>query len=135
MAWPPQVSVQLLSPDGRAVVEALGALAARVASLEQVVRAGQTPVSHKGRSAGDRLTVALDLRGVGAVTLEVMVRSSVAATFYMEGSVDGVDWTVKDTLTLAAPGERHEGYINAYPVVRVRTEDIGDHEIELVAAR
>lgn len=132
---PPGIDVGALSPGERAVVFALGELVARVTSLESTVRVGQTPTTSKRRVTGAALTAALDLRGVGAVTLEVMVKSSVAATFYMEGSVNGTEWTVKDILALAAPGERHEGYMNAYPVVRVRTEDIGDHEIEIVAAR
>lgn len=130
-----EVDLRLLSPGERALVLALGELQARLSAVEAVARRGQTPLSTRNASVGAPLTVALDLREVGAVTVEVTVRSSVAATFYVEGSVDGVNWRVKDSLTLAAPGERHEGYMNAYPVVRVRTDDVGHHEIEIVAAR
>ncbi|MEK7848933.1 MAG: hypothetical protein AAB270_08410 [Chloroflexota bacterium] len=130
-----KVELSLLTPGESAVVLALGELSVWLSAVEATLKKGQAPVYNRGTATAGPLTVAIDLREVGAATLEVMVRSSVAATFYVEGSVDGVNWTVKDTLTLAAPGERHEGYMNAYPVVRVRTEDVGDHEIELVAAR
>jgi hypothetical protein len=130
-----QADLRLLSAGERAVVTALGELSARLSAVEAVLRQGQAPVFSRGTSKAGPLVVAIDLRQVGAVTLEVMVKSSVPATFYVEGSVDGVKWSAKDTLSLAAPGERHEGYMNAYPVVRVGTEDVGDHEIEIVAAR
>jgi len=70
------------------------------------------------------------------VTIEVWVKSSDAADFFIEGSADGKNFRHLYTLSVAAGGgENHDGYMNAYPVLRVRTEAANDSEIEIVAAR
>ncbi len=90
-----------------------------------------------GKSESQPLDVVLDLRGLAGRTLiEIWVKSSSAADFYIEGSIDGVNF--RNLGTLAVPsggGENHEGFMNAYPVIRVRTEAPGDNEIEIAATR
>jgi hypothetical protein len=130
-----RIDLALLSPGERALLRALSGIEARLSRLEEAVRSGQSFKVGKGRSENAPITVALDLRDVGATTLEVTVRSDVACVFLVEGSVDGVNFAVKDRLVLASPGEIHQGYANAYPVVRVRSDDAGNHEVEVVAAR
>jgi len=92
---------------------------------------------HNQSSGHGRLTVSLDLRGLaGRTVLEAWVKSSGSADFYLDGSTDGKNWRSIATLSLAAPGETHDGYINAYPVVRVWTNaSSNDNEAELCASR
>ena len=113
------------------------AVEARLKRLEEIQQEIYTPRVNYGRSKAAPLKVALDLRGFGGrMTLEVWVRSSDAAEFLVEGSVNGRDFRSLYTLSVpAGGGERHEGYMNAYPVVRVRTDAANDNEIEIVAAR
>ncbi len=96
-----------------------------------------SPHSNYGKSQAVPLLVALDLRGVGGrMTVEVWVKSSGAANFFVEGSVDGTNFRQLYTLSVpAGGGENHEGFMNAYPVIRVRTEAANNNEIEVVAAR
>ncbi|GEM_PF-3318102 len=142
MAGKAQFSLDGLSLEARALVITLRgqqeALEKRLADIEAVLRESSTPVSAHNQSKGAPLTVALNLRGImGRMTLEVFVKSSGPADFKVEGSANGTDFRFLDSISIsdAQGGERHEGYMNAYPVVRVRTDNIGDHEIELVAAR
>jgi hypothetical protein len=111
-------------------------LTEEVRQLEQAVRQSYQPRSSYGKSKADALWVALDLRGIGGrVTVEVWVKSSGAADFLVEGSVDGINFRPITTISLAAAGQKHEGFVNAYPVLRVRTDAANDNEIEVVASR
>ena len=68
--------------------------------------------------------------------VEVWVKSSGEASFLIEGSADGKSFRHLYTLSVVpGGGENHDGYMNAYPVLRVRTEAANDNEIEIVAAR
>jgi len=112
-------------------------LAQAVQALGDALHEIYTPRSNSGKSTAKPLVVALDLRGLGArMTVEVWVKSSAAADFFVEGSANGQDF--RKLYTLSVPGgggENHEGFMNAYPVIRVRTEAANDNEIEIVAAR
>lgn len=90
-----------------------------------------------GRSEAQPLSVALDLSGLAGRTLiEVWVKSSHAADFYIEGSIDALNFRHLGTVSVpSGGGENHEGFMNAYPVIRVRTEAANDNEIEIVATR
>ena len=113
------------------------AIETRLKRLEEIQQEIYTPRINYGRSKAAPLKVALDLRGFGGrVTFEVWVKSSDAAEFLVEGSANGRDFRHLYTLKIpAGGGEAHEGYANAYPVIRVRTEAANDNEIEIVAAR
>ncbi|MCL0035861.1 hypothetical protein M1N82_01650 [Dehalococcoidia bacterium] len=102
--------------------------------LAKLEEAFSPRISH-GKATGT-LVVALDLRGLaGRTDLEVWLKSSGAADFFLEGSVDGKNWRSIEIISLTAAGERHEGYRNAYPVVRVWTTAGNENEIELCASR
>lgn len=106
-------------------------------SLAARLEAAFSPRVASNSSRG-KLVVALNLSGLaGRTYVEVWVKSSGAASFIFQGSRDGREETFRpvDTIALAGAGERHEGYFNAYPVVRVYTEAAGDNEIEIVASR
>ena len=112
-------------------------VAERLKRLEEIHQQVYTHRSNYGKSKAAPLKVALDLRGFGGrITLEVWVKSSDAADFLVEGSANGRDFRHLYTLSVpAGGGEKHDGYANAYPVIRVRTEAANDNEIEIVAAR
>ena len=105
--------------------------------LEEISQAAYTHRSKNGESQAAPLVVAIDLRGFsGRVTVEVWVKSSDTADFFIEGSADGKNFRHLYTLSVGSGGgENHDGYMNAYPVLRVRTEAANDNEIEIVAAR
>lgn len=113
------------------------AVEARLKSLEEMTGELYTHRSSHGESKAAPLSVVLDLRGFrGRVMIEVWVKSSGEADFFIEGSADGRSF--RRLYTLAVPGkggEAHDGYMNAYPLIRVRTEAANDNEIEIVAAR
>ena len=121
----------------RSLVSQQRAIEARLKRLEEINQEVYTHRSNYGRSKGAPLAVAIDLRGFrGRVTVEVWVKSSDAASFLIEGSADGKNFRHLYTLSVpAGGGENHDGYMNAYPVLRVRTEAANDNEIEIVAAR
>ena len=104
---------------------------ALLAKLEEAF----SPRISQGEATG-MLVVALDLRGLaGRTNVEVWVKSSGAADFFLEGSVDGINWRSIETISLTGAGERHEGYMNAKPLVRVWTGAENENEIELCASR
>jgi len=109
----------------------------RLRRLEEINLEVYTHRSNYGKSQAAPLAVAIDLRGFrGRVTVEVWVKSSDAADFFIEGSADGRNFRHLYTLSVpAGGGENHDGYMNAYPVLRVKTEAANDNEIEIVAAR
>ena len=113
------------------------AVEARLRRLEEINEEIYNHRSKHGKSEGAALAVAIDLRGFrGRVTVEIWVKSSGGADFLIEGSADGESFRQLYTLSVAAGGgENHDGYMNAYPVLRVRTEAANDNEIEIVAAR
>ncbi len=119
------------------LAEAIKSLGVRVKALEDAIREIYAPRSNSGKSTAKALLIALDLRGLGGrMTVEVWVKSSGAADFFIEGSANGQDF--RKLYTLSVPGgggENHEGFMNAYPVLRVRTEAANNNEIEIVAAR
>jgi hypothetical protein len=67
----------------------------------------------------------------------VWVKSNGPADFVVAGSRNGVDFRTLHTLSITDPGgsELHEGFMNAYPVIRVSTDAANDNEIEIVAAK
>jgi len=113
------------------------AVEVRLKRLEEINQEIYAHRSNHGESEAAPLAVAIDLRGFrGRVTIEVWVKSSGAADFFIEGSADGKNFRHLYTLSVAVGGgENHDGYMNAYPVLRVRTETVNDNEIEIVAAR
>jgi len=118
------------------LVEALSALTASVGAVREALEEAFSPVVVLRQSTGEELQAVADLRGMkGRMALEVFVKSSDAATFTLEGSANGTDFRVLDTIVLAAAGEDHRGYVNAYPVIKVRTADANDNVIEIVASR
>jgi len=96
-----------------------------------------SPRSAYDKSEQGPLEVVLDLSGIyGRSTVEIWVKSSGAADFLFEGSVDGFAFRSLGMITIpAGGGEDHEGFMNAYPFIRVRTEASNDNEIEIVATR
>lgn len=96
-----------------------------------------SPRSVYNKSEQEPLEVVLDLSGVsGRSTVEIWVKSNDLADFLIEGSVDGVSFRGLGTIPIpAGGGEAHEGFMNAYPFIRVRTEAANDNEIEIVATR
>lgn len=100
--------------------------------LEALVR----PLSAYGKSTNGPLSVSLDTGPHGGRTvLEVWVKSDVAAEFVIYGSSDGQSWRRTETISLAQAGEAYWGGFSAWRHVRVATEAIGNHEIEIAAAR
>jgi len=89
------------------------------------------------KSESAPLSVALDLNGqAGRTLVEIWVKSSGAADFYIEGSTGALDFRRLGILSVpAGGGENHEGFMNAYPIIRVMTEAANDNEIEIVATR
>lgn len=96
-----------------------------------------TPHSAYDKSEQGPLEVTLDLSGLaGRSTVEIWVKSSGIADFLIEGSTDGLSFRRLGTLSVpAGGGEDHEGFMNAYPVIRVSTGAPNDNEIEIVATR
>ena len=109
----------------------------RLRRLEEINQEVYNPRSNHGESEAAPLVVALDLRGFrGRTMVEVWVKSSDEASFLIEGSADGKSFRHLYALPVVpGGGENHDGYMNAYPVLRVRTEAANDSEIEIVAAR
>ncbi len=124
-------------PSEAGLTAAMRSLEARVKAVEDALRDIYMPRFSSGQSTAKALLTALDLRGLGGrMTVEVWVKSSDAADFFIEGSVDGTNF--RQLYTLSVPGgggENHEGFMNAYPVIRVRTQPANNNEIEVVAAR
>ena len=134
-----QAQPLVASVDALAIIRALQAqqetLRAGLKAVADAVKEGSEPSVAYNKGTGP-LTVALDLRaGKGRIQLEVWVRSSGDASFLVEGSRNGTDFRLLDTLSIVGAGEQHQGYMNAYPVIRVTTTATGDNEIEIVAAR
>jgi len=84
------------------------------------------------------LTVSLDTTGKGGLgLLEVWVKDDGEATFTIYGSCTGKDgtWRHIDELDLPHKGktERHEGFMNAYPFIKVVNNSQTMSEIEIIA--
>jgi len=82
------------------------------------------------------LSVELDTTNLGGLQLcEVWISSNVEAIFSVFGSVDGENWRWVEDLTLPYNNrtDKHVGYHNAYNFLKVSTDTIGNHEIEIVA--
>lgn len=108
---------------------------AELTALRASIQAAFKPVTARDNKTGP-IQVVLDLReSSGRIHVEVWVKSSLAADFFVEGSSNGVDFRQMDVISLVGGGESHRGYLNAYPVLRVSTTSTGDNEIEIVAAR
>jgi hypothetical protein len=95
------------------------------------------PVSAYNSSVAAALSLTLNLSTevYGRSLGEVWVKSSAAADFNVYGSRNGVDWRLVDTISLAAAGEEHRGYRNAYAYIKVETSATNDNEIEICASR
>jgi hypothetical protein len=120
------------SVEARALIEAFRT---EIAALRASLQAGFEPAMAYDKKTGP-MVVALDMRGnKGRLQVELWVKSTGPAVFIMEGSRNGSDWRQVDAITLDAAGETHQGYMNAYPVIRVSTDAPGENEIEIVAAR
>jgi len=107
-------------------------------SLTEIIKEGAAPQCAYDKSVAAPLTVVLNLRGAaGRTALEIWVKSSGPAVFEVAGSRNGVDWRSLHNISITAPvgGETHEGFMNAYPVVRVSTSAANNNEIEIVAAK
>lgn len=128
-------SIMMLGMFSIILVSAINAL--RNASSGNLAYEVYKPRFAWDKSESEPLSVALDLSGLAGRTLiEVWVKSSDAADFYVEGSTDGLNFRRLETLSVpGGGGENHEGFMNAYPVIRVRTEAAADNEIEIVATR
>ena len=82
------------------------------------------------------LSVELNTTNCGGLSLcEVWISSDVDATFSVFGSVDGMNWRWIEDLTLPYGDrtDRHTGYHNAYHYLKVSTDTVGTHKIEIVA--
>jgi len=86
-------------------------------------------------SAALTVTLAVESKSEGRSCVEVGVRSSLAGDFYVEGSHDNARWWLVDTLTVTANVDKHAGYVNAFPYIRVRTSLVADNEILIVSSR
>jgi hypothetical protein len=110
---------------------------AAVPTLQAVLnelRARRELLTRRESSVGAPLLLDVDLRGKGLTVVEVSVSTDVAAEFVVEGSTDGSIFRETDRITLPpGGGSRLVGYWNAYPFVRVRTTDVGNHSVEIVA--
>jgi len=95
------------------------------------------PRSAYATSTAATLTVTLAVEGnyEGRSHVEVGVRSSSGGDFYVEGSHDNSRWWPVDTLTVTANVDKHRGYLNAFPYIRVRTNLVADNEILIVSSR
>jgi len=126
--------LRITSADAQLIVSAFER---ELKSLATVIKEGAMPQCAYDRSEAAPLTVVLNLRGlVGRTALEIWVKSSGPANFEVAGSRNGVDFRHLHTLSITSPagGERHEGFMNAYPVIRVSTNAANNNEIEIVAA-
>lgn len=84
------------------------------------------------------LTVELNSIGQGGLgLLEIWVKDAGEATFTLYGSCMGKDGTWREIAIIKLPykdkGERHEGYMNAYPFIKVVNDSFTESEIEIVA--
>jgi len=95
------------------------------------------PVYNKGNSVQGPLSVILDTQGRPVV--DVWVQSTAVTTFLISGSVDGQNYRLATSISLAQPGEAHVGYSNAYKYIKVETDpsklNNADNSIEIVATR
>lgn len=85
-------------------------------------------------SNNSALSVEIDLANKGGLQLcEVWISSNVDATFSVYGSVDGTNWRYIEDLILPNNGrtDKHVGYHNAYRYIKVSTDTVGNHEIEI----
>jgi len=101
------------------------------------VRASLTYRSAYSTSTAAALTVTLAVESSYEARshVEVGVRSSSSGDFYVEGSHDNARWWLVDTLTVTANVDKHAGYVNAFPYIRVRTSLVADNEILIVSSR
>jgi hypothetical protein len=117
---------------GYTVLERLKDISSRL----QQIRNSYSSQTASNTSTGAGLTVDIDLSSYseGRSRIEVVVKSSAAADFTVQGSLDNSNWWDVDTISLAASGEEHQGYFNAFPYVRVTTSDANDNEIYIAAS-
>lgn len=107
-----------------------------IENLREILEEVFAPKTAYNSSVGAALTVTLDTGVHGRSMVEVWVKSSAAATFTVASSKDNINWRTMDTITLAAVGEEHRGYSNAYRYIRVSTTTAAnDNEIEITASR
>ena len=103
--------------------------------LEKLFREAFEPRVKTAKGTGT-IMCPLDLRGLaGRANVEVWVKSTGPDTFYIESSVDGVNWRPVGTIVLDAAGEKSDGFINARPLVRVRVDTTNQVEIEVCGSR
>ena len=103
--------------------------------LEKLFREAFEPRVKTAKGTGT-IMCPLDLRGLaGRANVEVWVKSTGPDTFYLESSVDGVNWRPAGTIVLDAAGEKSDGFINARPLLRVRVDTTNQVEIEICGSR
>ncbi len=94
------------------------------------------PVHTRQVVVGDVIEVELDTGEYGGQpNVLVGVTSSIATTFYVEASSDEATWWLLGTIILAVSGASTASFDNAFRYVRVRCTDMGDHTVEIAAAR
>ncbi len=91
-----------------------------------------TPVSVHDTSTGAALTVSLEVGHRRFV--EIWMKTSAAATFYVAGSKDNINWRDCDEIEFDGAGELKNGYFNSDRYVKVSTTDANNNEIEITAS-
>lgn len=84
------------------------------------------------------LTVELNTVGLGGLgLLEVWVKDAGEATFTLYGSCTGKDGTWRHIAEMKLPykdkDNRHEGFMNAYPYIKVVNDSQTLSEVEIIA--
>jgi len=122
-----------------AVLRPIVEFAEEIRKLRELLEEVYSPVPPVYDSGTGRVVATIDLRKVkGRIVVEVWVRSEGADTFYVEGSRDGREENFRTLATLsttATQREAHDGFWNAYPVVRCWADSPNFKEIEVLAAR
>lgn len=131
----PAVRLTAIDPGLLSRVDTLVSLTRDVLSKlgeqKNILDVSTLPVTTRGQSTGAPLTAALTAFR-GSVVAEVLVRSSGAAIFTLEASIDGITFRTFDTIVIPPGGGTHtRGYLNAYPVLRVSTLAANDNIIEI----
>lgn len=92
-------------------------------------------VYKRGNSIQSPLSIVLDTESRPVV--DVWVKSSTTATFFVYGSVDGEVYRLTTSVSIPGPGEgeAHIGYSNAYKFNKIEVLNANDNQIEIVATR
>lgn len=120
-----------INVSGRTSLAHLGDIAYRVDDTR--LQGGFSRMIYNSSTAAPlSVTVNLNAANCGRSIMEVWVKSSAAATFYVQASRNNTDWRTIDIIELTGAGEEHRGYRNAYPYLKVYTDAANDNEIEII---